>query len=333
MLTGHDCRRGENGAEAAGGEVVERMESANELGAGYTALTIERAQEVGGGALALAGVAFPAARDQVAVRVGTELGAGYDVIEALHLRADAAEAVKADAPFAGMDGLAELGGAHKIDFLEVAAVRRGNGHACLGCASASAGNLFRQANVDHVARFAALDQPQGAVLYEPAQRGAHGFHGEAKIPRQPNDGKMKARLAFKPAVPQKMVINGSVGGGEAQTRGKSVLELLADEFGVGLIGFHDEIREMEWSAKRRQRCNTESTEARAQRTRRKKLTVDGRNWEITEEKKKRPQGCPSYTRGKPALQNGLNTGLAAGNLGHGGPKKRNAPTGSGRIVT
>jgi len=87
------------------------------------------------------------------------------VIEALHLRADAAQAVKADAPFAGVDGLAELRGPHKIDFLEVAAVRRGNGRACLGCASASAGNLFRQPNVHHVARFAALDQPQGSVLH------------------------------------------------------------------------------------------------------------------------------------------------------------------------
>jgi hypothetical protein len=62
------------------------------------------------------------------------LGAGYDVVEALHLRADAAEAVKADTPFAGVDGLAELGRAHKIDFLDVAAVRRGNGHASLGSA-------------------------------------------------------------------------------------------------------------------------------------------------------------------------------------------------------
>jgi len=140
------------------------LETANQLGAGYTALTIEGAQKVGGGALAFAGVAFATARDQVAVRVRTELGAGYDVIEALHLRADAAETVKADAPFAGVDGLAELGSAHKIDFLKVA-VRRGNGRVCLGCASASARNLFRQANVHHVARFAALDQPQGAVLH------------------------------------------------------------------------------------------------------------------------------------------------------------------------
>src|SRR5260370_24416122 len=169
------------GAEAAGGEVVERLESANQFDAGYTAFTVEGAQKVAGGALALAGVAFPAARDQVAVRVGAELGAGYDVVEALHLWADAAQAVKADAPFAGVDGLAEFGGAHKVDFLEVAAVRQGNGRACLGCASASAGNLFRQPNVHHVARFAALDQPQCAVLYEPAHRGAHGVLGEAKI--------------------------------------------------------------------------------------------------------------------------------------------------------
>jgi hypothetical protein len=172
-----DRRRLENGAELAGGEVVEGLETANQFGAGYAAFTVERTQKVGGGALALAGVALPAARDQVAVRVGTELGAGYDVVEALHFRADAAEAVKADAPFAGVDGLAELGSAHKIGFLEVAAVSRRNGRTRLGSASESAGNLFRKPNVHHVTGFAALDQPQGAVLHEPAQRGAHGFLG------------------------------------------------------------------------------------------------------------------------------------------------------------
>jgi len=185
------------------------------------------------------------------------LGAGYNVIEALHLRADMAEAVKADAPFAGVDGLAELSGAHKIDFLEVAAVRRGNGHACLGSPSADAGNLFGQANVHDVARFAALDQPQGAVLHEPAQGGAHGFLVEAEIPRHPIKGKMKARLAFEAAVPEKVVIDGPVGGGEAQTRSQSVLELLADKFGIGLFGFHDD-----------------RLENRDQRTGRKKLVVD-----------------------------------------------------------
>src|SRR5260370_7526515 len=87
------------------------------------------------------------------------------------------------------------------------------------------------------------------------------------------------------------------------------------------------------SKQNRQRRNTENTEARAQRTRRKKLTVDSRNWEITEEKKKRPQGCPSYTRGKPALQNGLNTGPAAGNLGYGGPQKKNTPHASVALIS
>src|SRR6266850_1748997 len=123
-----------HGAEVAGGEVGERLEGANQLGAGNTALPVERAQKVGSGALAFAGVAFETARNQVAARVGTELGAGYDVVEALHLGADAAEAVEADAPFAGVDGLAEIGCSHEIDFLEVAGVRRGNGHACLGSA-------------------------------------------------------------------------------------------------------------------------------------------------------------------------------------------------------
>lgn len=171
------------------------------------------------------------------------MGAGYDVVEALHLRADMAEAVKADAPFACVDGLAEFGGAHKVSFLEVAAARRGDGRAGLGSPSAGARNLFGQPNVHHVARFAALDQPQGTVLHEAAQGGAHSFLVEAEIPRRPIKGKMKARLAFEVAVPEKVVIDGSVGGGEAQTRGKSVLELLADKFGVGLFDFHDEIRE------------------------------------------------------------------------------------------
>jgi hypothetical protein len=43
---------------------------------------------------------------------------------------------------------------------------------------------------------------------------------------------MKAGLAFETVVTEKVIINGAVGGGEAQTRGKSVLELLADKFGV-----------------------------------------------------------------------------------------------------
>src|SRR5260370_12538720 len=82
------------GAEAAGGEVVERLESANQFDAGYTAFTVEGAQKVGGGALALAGVAFAAGRDPVAARGGAEVAAGDDRVDARHLRCDAAAASK-----------------------------------------------------------------------------------------------------------------------------------------------------------------------------------------------------------------------------------------------
>jgi hypothetical protein len=138
-------------------------------------------------------------------------------------------------------------------------MRRSNTPGFLDAVYARSGNLFRQANIHHVARFAAVDQEQRTVSYKPAQRLAHGFLTEAKIPRQPDDREMKACLAFEVAVTKKVIIDGSFRGVEAQTRGKRVLELLADECGVGLFGFHDEIRDMEWSAKRRQRHNTENT--------------------------------------------------------------------------
>jgi len=40
---------------------------------------------------------------------------------------------------------------------------------------------------------------------------------------------------------EKVAIDGALLRGEMQTRGQEVLELFADEFGIGLFGFHDEI--------------------------------------------------------------------------------------------
>jgi hypothetical protein len=85
---------------------------------------------------------------------------------------------------------------------------------------------------------------------------------------------MKTRLAFEAAVPEKVVIDGSVGSGETQTRGKSVLELLADKFGVGLFGFHEAQRGEANSSQptansERRRRDTENTEAGAQRAQRR----------------------------------------------------------------
>jgi hypothetical protein len=127
---------------------------------------------------------------------------------------------------------------------------------------------------------------------------------------------------------------------------------------------------MEWSAKRRQRCNTENTEIGAQRAQRGEANSlqptanserqgqnkqtktqhrehrglstkntekevgspqlrttrmcrrerGGRHWEITEEKKKRPQGCPSYS-GQAGAAKWVQY-RAAGDLGYRGQKKR-----------
>lgn len=155
---------GELRAELAGGEVLERLEAANQLGADSRLP----------GALPCVSC-IPGSSDQVAVRVGPQLGAGYDVVEALHLRADTAKAIKAEAAFTGVDGLAQCACSHEIDFLQVVGVRRADSRACRYFVQASARNLFRQPYVYHVARFASLNQTQCAVLDEPAQRSAHGI--------------------------------------------------------------------------------------------------------------------------------------------------------------
>jgi len=86
-----------------------------------------------------------------------------------------------------VDGLAQRPRSHEIDFLELPAERRRNIRRCLDAVYAGSGNLFRQANIHHVARFAAMDQEQRTVPYKPPQRLAHGFLTQTEIPRQPDD--------------------------------------------------------------------------------------------------------------------------------------------------
>lgn len=56
---------------------------------------------------------------------------------------------------------------------------------------------------------------------------------------------MNPRLPFQVAVAKQVIVNGAVGEREPQTRRKNVLELFADQFGIGLFDFHDEIQR--WS--------------------------------------------------------------------------------------
>jgi len=99
--------RVEDWAEFASGETIEGAEAVVEFGAGEAALAIEEAEEVGGGRGAFSGIAFNAARDQVAVGVGAQADSGHDVIEALHAGSERAEAVEAAAALAGVDGAAK----------------------------------------------------------------------------------------------------------------------------------------------------------------------------------------------------------------------------------
>jgi hypothetical protein len=97
--------------------------------------------------------------------------------------------------------------------------------------------LSREAHVNNVARFSALDQAQGTARDEAAHGPAHGVVGETGTASEPEDGKTEAKLSFEAAVTKKMRIDGAVSGGQAQTK-REVLELFPDMCGVGFFGFH-----------------------------------------------------------------------------------------------
>src|SRR6266481_4724683 len=97
----------EQGAELAGGEIFQGAKTAVEFGGRQAALAVERAQKIRDRTVALARVAFDTAGNQVAVGIASEAHAWHDVVEALHVSGSAAEAVKASAAFAIVNGFAE----------------------------------------------------------------------------------------------------------------------------------------------------------------------------------------------------------------------------------
>ena len=85
-------------------------EAASEFDGSQAALAVEPAEKIVSGSLPLVRVAFQTAGDEVAVGIAPQVDARHDVIEALHAFVEAAEAVKAEAALAGVDGLAERPG-------------------------------------------------------------------------------------------------------------------------------------------------------------------------------------------------------------------------------
>src|SRR6266581_9091757 len=101
-------------AELACGEIFQGAEASVEFGGREAPQAVESAQKIPGRTVALARVAFDTAGNQVAVGIASEARAWHNVVEALHMSGSAAEAVKASAAFAIVNGLAERPGFQEI---------------------------------------------------------------------------------------------------------------------------------------------------------------------------------------------------------------------------
>jgi hypothetical protein len=106
------------GPELARGEIFQSAEASVEFRGREAPLAVERAQEIRGRLVILAEVAFHAAGNQIAEGIAAEAHAWHNVVEALHVSGSAAEAVKAGAAFAIVNGLAERPGFEEIGGVE-----------------------------------------------------------------------------------------------------------------------------------------------------------------------------------------------------------------------
>src|SRR5260370_7243539 len=124
----------------------------------------------------------------------------------------------------------------KVQILEVVGAigKEGAGDVWTGV---DGGNLLGQADLNHMARFAAFHETQDAARDESADGPAHGVPAETDTPSEPGNGKPELKLSFQVAVTEKMSIDDAVGSGQTETR-RQVLELFPHPFGAGFFGFH-----------------------------------------------------------------------------------------------
>jgi hypothetical protein len=189
-------------------------------------------------------VALDTAGNQVAVGIAAELDPRHDVIEAPPRRGSAAEAVEAEPPLAGVDGLAERASLQEVCTLEIEGRRRsgrdGRGAAGgdRGATRARSGDLARQADLNEMAGFGAFHEAQNTESRETADGFAHGSSGDADGAGEPLNGEAKARLCFEAAMAQEMGIDGPVEDGKAQPGNQNIFHLLPDLHGVDRFKFH-----------------------------------------------------------------------------------------------
>src|SRR6266851_853954 len=225
-------------AEFAGGEIFQGAKTAVEFGGRQAALAVESAQKIRDRTVALARVAFDAAGNQVAVGIASEARAWHNVVEALHMSGSAAEAVKASAAFAIVNGFAERPSFQEIGGLEGRGRRlfRGLGGAIF--VRADGADLLGQAHLHEVAGFAAFKQAQSPQLIEPAHRLAHRSVGQTEIASDGQNRKMQAELAYDEGMAQEIGVDGAVPDGQAETRGENIFKLHPEEFCVEYFVWH-----------------------------------------------------------------------------------------------
>src|SRR6266699_6889420 len=170
-------------AELACGEIFQGAKASVEFGGRQAALAVESTQKIRGRTVALARVAFDTAGNQVAVGIASETSAWHDMVEALHVGGSAAEAVKASAAFAIVNGFAERPGFQEIRGFERRR-RRLPGGSRAQCravfARANGADLLGQAHLHKVAGLAAFEHAQSSQLIEPAHCLARRSDGETQ---------------------------------------------------------------------------------------------------------------------------------------------------------
>jgi len=211
--------------ELACGQVLEGAKACAEILGRQAALAVEFAQKIFGRAIALLRVAVQAAGDQIAVGVAPTRRLRHDVIQTVDPAGDLPQTVKANAAFAGVDGLAQVTGSHEIRLDEVDE-RLGLGGGS-GSVDARGADFTRQPHLHQVAEVAAFDQAQSSFMDQPAHRRAHAFAPNAHIVGEPQNRKAKTGLALEAAVPKKMRIDRAVEDREFEARRENVFQFFA----------------------------------------------------------------------------------------------------------
>jgi hypothetical protein len=185
------------------------------------------------------------AGEQIAVRIASELRLGHNVVQAASLGRKLTQAIKATATLSCVDGLAKGLRLQEVCILEVGdpgrAGRRDAEADAIRYIGAGGAELVWHKYLDHVARFAAVEQAQNATRDEAIYGRADRAGGEVNAASEPIHRKAEAGLALQAAMAQEMPINDAVGDGKPQARDEIIFDLLPHEFSIGFFVFHGRI--------------------------------------------------------------------------------------------